>query len=51
MDAAKVKFGTVQITSGKISRVAPEGGAVRPIDLPGKVVLPNNIFQLNPFQG
>jgi hypothetical protein len=48
MDAAKVKFGTVQITSGKISRVAPEGGAVRPIDLPGKV--PNNIFPLNPFQ-
>jgi hypothetical protein len=52
MDVAKVKFGTVQITTGKISRLAPDG-AVRPIDLPGKVVFQlfrAKIFEFKPLQ-
>ena len=36
-DSSKVKFGTVQITTGKLARVAPENGTAQPISLPGKV--------------
>ncbi len=46
MDATKVKFGTVQITTGKVSRVAPEGGTLRPINLPGQVASREKLFLL-----